>query len=49
MVVYWHGYISHLQNHDRDVLVVDDFPSQDDILMLPQVPVNEFCSLVVCT
>eukprot|EP00878_Enallax_costatus_P021057 GHUV01022277.1.p1 GENE.GHUV01022277.1~~GHUV01022277.1.p1 ORF type:complete len:253 (+),score=91.24 GHUV01022277.1:1062-1820(+) len=36
LVIYWFGYVQGLEN-DPDVMMLDDFPAQEDILQLPRL------------
>ena len=39
MVIYWHGYLSHLEQEDMEVLLTDRFPPGEAITMLAQLDV----------
>lgn len=38
MVIYWFGFVDELNNHS-DVLLLDNFPSKQEIYFLPSLPV----------
>lgn len=39
MVIYWFGFIDDLQGADADLVLVEDFPSAEDTMQLPQLPI----------
>ncbi|KAA6417933.1 MAG: hypothetical protein FRX49_12091, partial [Trebouxia sp. A1-2] len=39
MVIYWFGFIDDLQGADADLVLVEDFPSAEDTIQLPQLPI----------
>lgn len=39
MVIYWFGFMDDLQGVDADLVLVEDFPSVEDTLQLPQLPI----------
>lgn len=38
MVIYWFGFIDDLQGSSPDLVLVDDFPSPEDTIQLPKLP-----------
>lgn len=41
MVIYWHGYLKHLEAEDQQVLLVADFPPAHAITTLPRLPLTK--------
>lgn len=39
MVIYWFGFIDDLQDADSDLVLVDSFPSSEDTIQLPCLPI----------
>lgn len=35
MVVYWFGFVDELQEEDSSLILVDSFPSAEDMIQLP--------------
>ena len=40
LVIYWHGFLSELQAEDDGVLLMDRFPSLEELIVLPQLPMG---------
>lgn len=40
MVIYWHGYLAHLQHFEENVLLADGLPPIQEITMLPRLPLS---------
>ena len=40
MVIYWHGYLAHLQKSEENVLLADCFPAPENITTLPRLPLS---------
>lgn len=41
MVVYWFGFVDELQEGESSLILVDSFPSAEDIVQLPCVHIPD--------
>ena len=41
MVVYWFGFVDELQEEENSLILVDSFPSTEDIVQLPCVHIPD--------
>lgn len=41
MVVYWFGFVDELQEGESSLILVDSFPSAEDIVQLPRVHIPD--------
>ena len=41
MVIYWFGFVDDLQDANSDLVLVDKFPSREDMTQLPCLPVPD--------
>lgn len=41
MVVYWFGFVDDLQEGESSLILVDSFPSAEDIVQLPCVNIPD--------
>lgn len=41
MVVYWFGFVDELQEKDSSLILMDSFPSAEDIVQLPHVHIPD--------
>ena len=41
MVIYWFGFVDELQDGDDNLILVDGFPAEADIVQLPCIQVSD--------